>query len=221
MNRNVLKIIALLTMVIDHIGAFIFPSFIWLRIIGRLSFPIFAFFIAEGIKHTRNRKRYVLVLLLFAVISQIPYAFLMAWWKLNILFTFLIAILIIFLIENLNKKFIVSFISLMITFVLLLCTELFNVFDYGICGILFILIFYFVKSKYIKSVLASFILILLTIKNYCVSGFVVSSLIQFVSIISVILLLFYTGQKGKFNLKYLFYVTYPLHLAIIYIVTLF
>ena len=58
LNRNVLKIIALITMLIDHIGLVFFPGIEIFRIIGRISFPIFAFMIAEGCEHTENKKKY-------------------------------------------------------------------------------------------------------------------------------------------------------------------
>ena len=99
-SRSVLKWIALITMLIDHIGAIIgyatFSSWQipWLydvlRVIGRLSFPIFAFFIAEGWHYTKNRKKYFLLLLIFAIISQPIYYFALntSVFALNILFTF-------------------------------------------------------------------------------------------------------------------------------------
>lgn len=75
-NRNdVLKLIAIITMLIDHIGFFFFPDELLFRQIGRLSFPIFCYLITVGYVHTSNFNRYVLRLLKFALISQAPYAF--------------------------------------------------------------------------------------------------------------------------------------------------
>lgn len=68
-----LKLIALTTMFIDHIGAVFFPQVTLLRVIGRISFPLYAFLIAEGCRYTRNRGRYALGLGVFALISEIPY----------------------------------------------------------------------------------------------------------------------------------------------------
>lgn len=68
-----LKIIALVTMIIDHTGAVLFPQYPILRIIGRISFPIFAFLAAEGFYHTRNVKKYMLRLAGFAVLSEVPF----------------------------------------------------------------------------------------------------------------------------------------------------
>ena len=68
-----LKLIALTTMFIDHIGAVFFPQVTLLRVIGRISFPLYAFLIAEGCRYTRNRWRYALGLGAFALISELPY----------------------------------------------------------------------------------------------------------------------------------------------------
>ncbi len=73
MSSFQLKMIAVITMLIDHIGAVIFPDIIVLRIIGRLAFPLFAFLITEGYRHTSNFNRYLGRLFIFAIISQYPF----------------------------------------------------------------------------------------------------------------------------------------------------
>ena len=92
-----LKIIAILTMLTDHIGAGLFPSQIWLRMVGRLAFPIFAFLICEGFYHTRDIKRYAVRLGIFAIISEIPFNLLHSYYLFdpgaqNIFFTLLIGL---------------------------------------------------------------------------------------------------------------------------------
>ena len=74
MNSFQLKIIACILMAIDHVGAIMFPDIDLYRIIGRLSFPIFAFLLTEGYVHTRNLKKYFIRLFIFAIIPQIPYS---------------------------------------------------------------------------------------------------------------------------------------------------
>ncbi len=73
MSRFQLKILAIVTMLVDHTGAILFPQFPVLRIIGRISFPIFAFLISEGLLHTSNVKKYLWRLFLFALISEVPF----------------------------------------------------------------------------------------------------------------------------------------------------
>lgn len=75
MTSFALKLIALITMTIDHVGAILLPQYPILRIIGRLSFPIYCFLIAVGATHTRSKFRYLLRLLMFAFVSEIPYQF--------------------------------------------------------------------------------------------------------------------------------------------------
>lgn len=69
-----IKIIATITMLIDHIGFVLFPENILLRIIGRVSMPLFAFQIAVGFEKTKSREKYILRMLIFALVSQIPFS---------------------------------------------------------------------------------------------------------------------------------------------------
>ena len=71
--QDMLKILACMTMLIDHIGAIFFPYIAWMRIVGRISFPLYAFLLAEGVHHTRNLKKYGLRLLLILVLTELPY----------------------------------------------------------------------------------------------------------------------------------------------------
>lgn len=228
MNRNVLKIIALVSMLIDHIGYYIFDNFVVCRIIGRLAFPIFAFFVAEGMKYTRNRKKYILTLLVFAIVSQVPYALLNKPFKLNILFTFLIAIVFILLFEllkreDIKKSLIKSIlVTLLLSILFVLCLifgDVLRFIDYALPGIILIVAFYFIKSKW-KFLVAALLMVVYVLECLLIYEFGWSLFIQLFAIVSILLLLFYNGNKGKLNLKYLFYVFYPVHLFLIWIITL-
>ena len=74
---NQLKVIGAIAMVIDHIGAYMLPDLTILRIIGRLSYPIFAYMIAEGFEHTQNRKKYLFRMVAMAVFLQLVYGVVM------------------------------------------------------------------------------------------------------------------------------------------------
>ena len=73
LDGTALKLIAVTAMILDHVGDNFFPDQIWMRIIGRMALPIFAFCIAEGFSHTRDRRRYLYRMGLFALLSEIPF----------------------------------------------------------------------------------------------------------------------------------------------------
>ena len=74
-NTGLLGIIAVICMIIDHMGAVFFSGATWMRIVGRIAFPLFAWGIAIGAEHTRSFPRYAVRLLLLAIISQPFYMF--------------------------------------------------------------------------------------------------------------------------------------------------
>ena len=123
-------------MTIDHIGLFLFPQFFVLRLIGRLAFPIFAWLIANGAQHARDTKLYLLRLVSFALISQIPFFLAhrqldQTLWGLNIFFTLSLGLAAILLIRKTNNKLLHVIIS--IAFALI--GSLLRV-DYGSAGVL-------------------------------------------------------------------------------------
>lgn len=107
MSAFVLKLIACVTMFIDHIGYAIFNGSSWFNYIGRLAFPIFAFQISEGYIHTRSIKKYLLRLFLFALVSQIPFmlfhSIISEGFYLNVIFTLLFGLISIVIYDKYNK----------------------------------------------------------------------------------------------------------------------
>ena len=104
-----LHILAMLFMLCDHLWATLFPAQEWMTCVGRLAFPIFAFMIAEGCYYTSNVKKYMLRLFLFAIISEIPFNLIMGSsvfypFHQNVLWTFLLGVLSIQIIEKAKKK---------------------------------------------------------------------------------------------------------------------
>jgi len=106
MSAFVLKIIAMITMTCDHVSYLIFGGFSFLNYIGRIAFPIFAYQISEGYIHTSNLRKYFLRLLVFALISQIPFSLFLSMYSdnfyLNIFFTLLLGLLAITVYDKLN-----------------------------------------------------------------------------------------------------------------------
>lgn len=105
LSRQQLKHIAMGTMLLDHMGYLLFPQVLWLRYVGRLAFPIYTFFLAQGFAHTKSRARYLARLVLFAVISEVPFDWLIAgrgvWWGgQNVLWTLALGLLALWCLER-------------------------------------------------------------------------------------------------------------------------
>ena len=205
-----LKILAIITMTIDHIGAIIYPNIDAFRIIGRISFPIFCFLLVEGFKHTHNRFRYFIRLLLFAIITQPIYVYAFNNHELNILFTFSLSFLLLSSIEFINKiinkynkgieNYLYKTISYLLIYIIFLILSIILNVDYQALGISLVLIFYLSPNILLSLLLYLIIAITLNVNN-----------IQLYSLIAFIFIYFYNGKKGK-NIKYFFYLYYPLHL---------
>ena len=103
LSGNQLKLIAMITMTIDHVGMVIFPGVMILRIIGRLAFPIYAFMIAEGCRYTRNRRRYFLTMAGVGAGCQVVYYIVDSSLYQCVLVTFSLSLLIIFALDNALK----------------------------------------------------------------------------------------------------------------------
>ncbi|SHJ91908.1 TraX protein [Hathewaya proteolytica DSM 3090] len=178
MSFFALKLFAVVTMFIDHIGAFLFPKIGILRTIGRLSFPIFAFCIANGYKHTKNKFVYMMRLAACGVISIIPYSYVHYGydnikWHNNIFFTLFLGLLCIFFFENAKKKRdglnnLINICSAVMVFV---CLSLGNYLDveYGLLGVALVLLYHFGIESRLGIVLASIWGNLLMEIEFCMS----------------------------------------------------
>lgn len=219
LNRNHLKFIGCLTMLIDHIGVVLFPKIIAFRVVGRIAFPLFAFFIAEGMYYSKNRKRYKLTMLVFALISQIPYSLLFG-LKPNIMFTFLIAMQLIEFYDKIKKSDGYTFnnyIYFANLLILVAIVSLFGIVDYGFWGVLLVFLLYAFKDNIVYRMLSmAACLVILSIRSLPS----VFALVQPVSLLAIALILIYNGEKGKPKFKYAFYLFYPVHIAILYVLSL-
>ena len=203
-----LKLIAIITMVIDHIGYVFFPSEEIFRIIGRIAFFLFAFMIAEGMVHSKNVVKYKGRLLLFALLSEIPHDLLFynKWLEFehqNIFFTLFLSAFLIYL---LRKPLSLLHKSLVILSALILSTV--GNLEYGIYGLLLIVNFYFIKDCAIKTIIAQ---LLSTFAVFIIN------ILQFWAGLGIVPLLLYNGKKG-INTGKIFYYFYPFHLSVLYIV---
>lgn len=218
LSNNALKIIAMLSMLIDHVGLQIFPEHQIFRIIGRLAFPIFAYMIAEGCFYTKNRKKYLLIVAGLGIACQAVYAIVAHSLYQNTLITFALSIAIIFSVDNFSKEktkvslLIMSAVIISAIFLSLIAPALFEnegfEIDYGFLGMILPVAVYFSPTKTAKTVSMCLIL----------AGMTVLSKIQIFAFLAVPLILLYNGKRGKLNMKYFFYIFYPAHLVIIYLI---
>ena len=244
MNRNHLKVIACFCMFCDHAGLLLFPQAAFLRWIGRLAMPLFAFFIGEGCLHTSNRKKYLRSLLLLGVFCQAVFAAEELFvtrrlsvssgiWYFNILFTFSLAAALCFLFTDAKKSvlavdrgpaarriaaFVLGFCAVagLTAAAWLLRRRGWSLyFDYGLCGVLLPLSVTVFEDRRRK--LALFAAALLV---YCVVYRLEMPYVWF-SLFTVPLLCLYNGEGGSKKLKYMFYVFYPAHLGLLYLISLF
>lgn len=208
LNGNMLKIIALISMTLDHVGFLLMNDYLPFRIIGRLAFPIFAYMIAEGCNHTRNKKRYLAGILLLGIMCQIVYYAADRSLYQGVLITFSFSIIVIY---SLNK-----FVPMALSFtaVIFLCVVLpvylsgtdYQI-DYGLFGVLLPVLISLPKNRAAKLAMAAVGLIAVSIS---IGG------IQWFSLLALIPLAMYNGRREKTKAKYLFYIYYPLHMAAIY-----
>lgn len=208
MSSFSLKILAIIFMLIDHIGFMFFPNLNILRAIGRLALPLFAFQIGIGFKNTKSKEKYIFRMIIFTLISQYPF-----WlfaktvipnidFSLNVGATLTLGLLALYCIEKFKNKFLKILIPLLI-----IAVAFFVPMDYGWYGVLTIILFYIFNQNKVLT-FSTYLATLLSYMTYK------NSLFAWPSIFSLIPIFMYNGQKGK-NIKYLFYIFYPLHMLIL------
>lgn len=206
-NSFQLKWIAIITMVIDHVGAVLFPHQMIFRIIGRISFPIFCFLLVEGFFHTSNVKKYTVRLGVFALLSEIPYdlAFRGSFvdiHKQNVFFALLIGLVMMYAITYTNNMTVK-----VIYLVLAMWAARMIACDYGYKGILLIAVYYFFRDR-------------LLVKTFlgALWNFLGGISLQMYGALASVPIMLYNGERGK-GMKYIFYVFYPVHLLILYFIS--
>lgn len=222
MSAFQIKILAILAMIIDHIGLFFFPQYYLLRIIGRLSFPLFAWLIANGVKHTKNGLLYLQRLFILACVSQIPFTIANhkignSYWFFNVVFTLCLGLTVALAFErspNWRWRAIFTALALVIAYI--------GNTDYGVAGVLSVICFYLFFEKPWKMVVSQIIVYSAPVlwfvgthvfyhKLAYVSVYNFNELVALVSLVPIYR---YTKKEG-FKAKYLFYIFYPLQYLII------
>lgn len=196
-----LKLLAILAMTADHIGAVFFPEIPLLRWIGRLAMPVLSFFIGEGLRHTRSPRRYLLRLTGFALLSELPFdlAFYggIEWGHQNVYFTLALGLLALWAIQSRGME------GWLLALTAALAAELLGC-DYGMYGVLLILLldrFHRARSEQLAAA---------ALLNLAFFGLQTQTL----SLIALPLLWLYNGKRGRDDRR-LFYLYYPAHLCVL------
>ena len=218
LDGTALKIIAMTSMVIDHLGDMFFGGALWMRMIGRIAMPIFAFCIAEGYSHTSDRKRYLMRMGLFALISEIPFDLAFSGkpelGHQNIIFTFFLSIIALLLYDRITGsgkgngkvKTVLGVLDVLAVTALSLILRA----DYTLFAVISVFLFYVFRKKdhLVRAAIGvAFLALTRTVGYYCATG------------LSFIPLAMYNGKKGR-GLKWLFYVFYPGHLLLLWLIKL-
>lgn len=227
-----LHMMAMAFMLCDHLWGTVVPGNEWLTFIGRLAFPIFAFMIVEGYFHTKNLKKYVLRLFLFAMISEIPFNLAMGSSVIypvhqNVLWSFLISIGFIHWNERtkrsnkLWKRILIGLLSLLLG----AATGLLTMVDFYHAGILTVLAFYFFRQRKWWSYLGQFLslwyinveLLGGLVYEFSLFGLDFSIHQQGLALLALIPIWMYRGRQGYHSkaLQYAYYIFYPLHLLLL------
>ena len=214
-----LKVAAIVAMTLNHIGVIFGESLpLWatsaLCATGGIVFPIMAFLIVEGYLHTSNVKKYATRLFVFALVAQIPF-WLFLDHRGNVLFTLLAGLIVIYLYDHMENRPLFWFVGIAITAVTIYC-------DWGVVGIILIMLFFVLRTRDDKVTLP---MVFLLVAMALPKGIVLlgtgdlTQLPMFLFYVvgfplAMVLLRCYDGRRGR-PMKWFFYVYYPLHITVI------
>lgn len=214
LDGTTLKLIAMVSMIFDHVGDNFFPDQLWMRVIGRIALPIFAFCITEGFCHTHDRRGYLLRMGIFAAVSEIPFDLVTAGKLLelthqNIMATFFWAILGLVCYDRITEKstrarYVLGVAALVFFTIAAIPLGL----DYNMLAVGIIAIYYLLRHKSVLWKNGAAIAYHALLRNVGIYWF---GLLGFIPIF------LYNGKRGL-GLKWLFYVFYPGHLLLIYLI---
>lgn len=219
LSQEGLKLVACITMLVDH-TAVVFGLPMWLRIIGRLAFPIYCFLISEGIAHTHNSRRYFLRLLVMAVLSEPVYDFVLygnrnPWLHQNVLWLLLLGAVMVELLGRLQR----TEWKLLLIVLCYVLADLLHL-SYGGNGILLMALFALTRGR--PRALWMQAAGMVVINGIMASAYIkilgISVSVQLFGALAIVPIALYSGKKQTESkaLGWAFYVFYPLHLLMLY-----
>lgn len=237
MSTFVLKLIACVTMFIDHFTEVFIPQTLRMvtvggirkqlpvnylagRMIGRIAFPIYCFLLVEGFFHTRDRRKYMLRMAVFALVSELPFDLVFqikggefrmeeAVGYQNVMLTLLLGLILMYLYEWIKMKYLtvpLIFNTLGVAAIVGIgCIAALLKTDYGMGGVLIIMVFYLFRGRKLLLFLGMAIVMLFFI-----------NIIELAGLVAFVPIFLYNGKRGP-KVKYAFYAFYPVHLLLLWV----
>ena len=230
LDSTALRLLAILFMVLDHLWATVVPGNLWLTCVGRLAFPIFAFQLCEGYRHTGDFRRYRRRLLVFALLSEIPFNLFYAGsvifpFHQNVLFTLLLGLLAIRQADRLRREEGIKKKSLRCLALLLILAGGVVLFpDYGLMGVMTVLCFFVFRDHRLFQLAAMAVLNIFAFKGQTIpvslGALAFDFPIQGFALLALPLIWLYNGEKGPGGkgLRLFWYIFYPLHMLALYFI---
>ena len=230
LDSTALRLLAILFMVLDHLWATVVPGNLWLTCLGRLAFPIFAFQLCEGYRHTGDFRRYRRRLLVFALLSEIPFNLFYAGsvifpFHQNVLFTLLLGLLAMRQADMLRREEGIKKKSLRCLALLLILAGGVVLFpDYGLMGVMTVLCFFVFRDHRLFQLAAMAVLNIFAFKGQTIpvslGALAFDFPIQGFALLALPLIWLYNGEKGPGGkgLRLFWYIFYPLHMLALYFI---
>lgn len=227
--QEALKLIACITMLIDHFGHAIVPElpvpymvdlYYACRIIGRIAFPIYCFLLVEGMRHTRNARNYILRLGIGILLAEIPFDFLFeggfTWASQSVMVTLTLGAVMLLCMQKTEKKIL----KLLLVLPFAVLAEIAKC-DYGGWGIAMIAVFALFENDYLQFFGVLMVGILMPSGGVPIFGTVLPC--ELAAIFSMLPITFYSGKKLTHSraVQWGFYLFYPVHLLILWLVLMF
>ena len=221
MSQEGLKILACVTMLIDHIGAVLFPQYFFLRMIGRIAFPIYCFLLVEGAHYTKNPAKYALRLGIGVLLAELPFdlAFSRGWsWGYqSVMVTLLLGFLMLLCMEKTGNILLKILIVVPFAALAEVCRT-----DYGASGVILIAAFALTRTapKWLQAVVV--LVVLGLVPSAMIRIGVVRFSVELLGILAMVPIFCYSGRKLSSSraLQWAFYLFYPVHLAVIWFISI-
>ena len=222
LSQEGLKIIACVTMLIDHIGAVLLRQYFSLRMIGRIAFPIYCFLLAEGAHYTKSPKKYALRLGIGMLLSELPFdlAFSRGWsWGYqSVMVTLLLGFLALKCMEQTKNIFLKLLIAVPFAALAEICKT-----DYGASGVALIVMFGLTRTAPKRLQFLGVLAVLGAVPSAKVWIGGVRFSVELLGILAMVPIFCYSGRKLSSSraLQWAFYLFYPVHLAVIWLISIF